>query len=72
MKFNFWKPRFIAEDLGSALRQESGEAAEEGISVLFPRINEGMPLELAAGRGDPLLSGRMTQFSKETLTLERI
>lgn len=72
MKFNFWKPRFIAEDLGSALRQGSGEAAEEEISVLFPRINEGMPLELAAGRGDPLLSGRMTQFSKETLTLERI
>lgn len=72
MNFNFLKPRFSKRDPEDALVPEQEETGKEEISVLFPRINEGMPLELESENGEPLLSGRMTQFSKEFLTLERI
>lgn len=72
MNFNFLKPRFSKRNPEELPELEREETGKEEISVLFPRINEGMPLELASEGGEPLLSGRMTQFSKETLTLERI
>lgn len=61
---------FFSSLLGRSDDYEEYEEEEE--SGELPKLHTGMTLDVETAEGDPVFSGRLTQFDTSTLTLERL